>query len=229
MQQKILLLHGALGSKKQLESIKGLLENQYEAYSLNFEGHGSFESEQAYSMDLFTKNIVDFLDHESIEQVNLFGYSMGGYVALNTALHFPDRIGKIITLGTKFDWSLESATQEIKMLNPDIIEAKVPRFAEKLKTEHQPQDWKVVMQKTAGMMKAMADGKKLQNEDFKLITKDVTIGIGNADKMVSVAESEHVVQLLPQASLQVLDGVEHPIDKVDPKVVADYITQSIGE
>ena len=122
MKQKLLLLHGALGSKKQLLPIKTLLEPHFDAYSLDFEGHGDFASDKEYSIVLFTKNVIDYLDKNSIDAINIFGYSMGGYVGLNTALNFPDRINSIVTLGTKFDWSIESASKEIKMLNPEIIE-----------------------------------------------------------------------------------------------------------
>ena len=47
------------------------------------------------------------------------GHSMGGYVALKLALKRPELVDRIITLGTKFNWTPEVAAKEVKMLNPD--------------------------------------------------------------------------------------------------------------
>ena len=111
----------------------------------------------------------------------------------------------------------------VKMLNPQIIEEKVPHFAEKLRQEHHPQDWEEVMNKTANMMLNMAKGAKLTNDDFKKIHQPVVIGIGSLDTMVSYSESEHVSNLLPNSTLIQLEGVKHPIEKVDIDVLVDYI------
>jgi pimeloyl-ACP methyl ester carboxylesterase len=131
MNPSLLLLHGALGSQKQFDPIIPLLEDQFDVHRFDFEGHGENVSDTAYSMKLFSQNVVEYLDKHSIEKTNVFGYSMGGYVALKTALAEPDRIGKIATLGTKFNWSLEAAQREVRMLNPDKIEEKGPPFCSK--------------------------------------------------------------------------------------------------
>lgn len=226
MKEKILLLHGALGSEKQFTSVKALLSERFEVYTLDFEGHGKSISIQEFSIKLFTKNVLEFLERQSIESINIFGYSMGGYVALNTALKHPEKVNKVITLGTKFDWSIESAEKEVNMLNPEKIEEKVPQFADKLKQEHFPQDWKVIVEKTAKMMLGLSTHEKLTPKDFIQIAHKVTIGIGSIDKMVSMEECESVAQFLPNGRLRILEGVEHPIDKINPDILSEYIGKS---
>lgn len=223
MKQKLLLLHGALGSKEQLDPLKAQLEDVYEVHSLTFEGHGGVASSKDFSIALFTRNVIDFLQAHAIDQVTVFGYSMGGYVALNTALKVPEKIRKIITLGTKFDWSLEQAQKEVKMLNPDKIEEKIPHFAQRLQQLHEPLDWKTVMNKTAQMMLAMAKGAKLTDTDFANINVPVTIGRGSLDSMVSQEESEHLAEVLPTAKLITLEGVKHPIETVPIKALVSHI------
>lgn len=164
--KKLILLHGALGTQSHFNELAEELKKTYEVYTLNFDGHGGKESSSDFSIELFTQNLLDFIGDNSLEQASIFGYSMGGYVALNAAIISPKKIGRIITLGTKFDWSLESAEKEVKMLNPTIIEEKIPQFAEKLKKEHQPQDWKLVMTKTAKMMLDMGNGLRIDEKDF---------------------------------------------------------------
>jgi len=223
MQEKLLLLHGALGSKKQLITLKEKLEESFDVYIMNFEGHGGVESSREFSIELFTQNVIDYLHENSINEINIWGYSMGGYVALNTALKFPEKVKKIITLGTKFKWDIESAEKEVKMLNPLIIEDKIPDFAEKLKQEHHPQDWKEIMKKTAKMMLNMAKGDKIIDADFKKINQNVVIGIGSLDNMVSYEESKHVSTLIPNVKLILLEGVKHPFDNIEVDILVNYI------
>ena len=43
---------------------------------------------------------------------------MGGYVALHLALHHPERVQRIVTLGTKFRWDPVTAEREAARLDP---------------------------------------------------------------------------------------------------------------
>ena len=227
MKPKLLLLHGALGSQQQFASLIPALEATHEVHHFNFEGHGGQASDRAFSMELFSQNVLDYLDSKSIETISIFGYSMGGYVALQTALIAPERVKHVITLGTKFNWTLEAAQAEVKMLNPEIVEEKVPRFAEKLKLTHQPQDWKVVMQKTADMMLRMGEGSRLSNDDLGKIDHRVVIGIGLEDQMVTMEESERAARSLGNGQLIKLKQVKHPIESVAPQRLAEFITSHI--
>jgi len=223
MKTDLLLLHGALGSKQQLEPLKELLSDQFNIYSLNFDGHGGNASDNHFSIDLFTDNLIHFLEKNELRDVYIFGYSMGGYVALNAAHQRPDLVQKIVTLGTKFDWSPESAAQEIKMLNPEKIEEKVPQFATRLKELHEPVDWKLVMNKTASLMRDLGEGKGLKDEEVENVKQEVVIGLGDKDKMVGMDESQKVVNLLPNGSFMVLEGVPHPIDMISNDQLVAYI------
>ena len=223
MKTNLILLHGALGTKNQFKALKERLKNSFDVHDFNFEGHGGIRTDKDFSMDLFTDNLIEFLDSKSLDQVNVFGYSMGGYVALNAALRSPSRFRKIMTLASKFNWDPNSAEREVKMLNPDIIEEKVPHFAERLKKEHHPQDWKEVMKKTAAMMINLGNGARLSDDDFRKIEHNVCIGIGDKDRMVSIEESERIAKLIPNSDLVVLAGVEHPIEKVDLELLEKHI------
>ena len=226
MKEKILLLHGALGSKVQFDKIIADLSDKYDTYTLNFEGHGDNQSSANFSMALFSKNVIDFLDDNNLDSINIFGYSMGGYVALNTALHSPYRIKTILTLGTKFNWSLDSAQKQIKMLDPEIIEEKVPHFAKHLESIH-GQSWKEVLGKTANMMLNMGKGNRLEKSDIKKIDHNIVLGLGSLDNMVSEEETINTSSLLQTARMEILDGVKHPIETVSPETIIAFIKKHI--
>ena len=123
---------------------------------MNFSGHGGRAFLGApFSIKLFSEDVLNFMEENKIERANVLGYSMGGYVALNLARHFPGKLLKIITLATKFHWDEATAAREIQMLNPDKIEMKVPGFAEILKNRHSPNDWKEVLRQATSMLVAL--------------------------------------------------------------------------
>lgn len=225
--QTIILLHGALGAKSQLDPIADQLKDLFQVYTMNFEGHGGRPSQNDFSIDLFSRNLIDFMDEKEIESANIFGYSMGGYVALKMALDNPERIDRIITLGTKFDWTPESAAREVKMLNPDKIEEKVPRFAAYLKALHNPLGWKELLHKTAEMMIRLGNGEGLSKADFEKIRNNCEIGVGDSDEMVTRVETEQVANALSNGRFYILENTIHPIDKVDAMLIISKIKSSI--
>ena len=152
---------------------------------------------------------------EGIKKANIFGYSMGGYVGLHLSKNYPGLVNKIFTLGTKFDWTPESSAREVKMLNPEKIEEKVPQFANLLKERHYPIEWKAVLRKTADMMHRLGNGEGLSPDQFSEIRHDVTISVGEEDNMVSIEESKVVSDQLNNGVFKTFASFEHPIEKVN--------------
>ena len=166
----VLLLHGALGSSSQLEPLKQKLEARgKEVFMLNFSGHSGVPSRGSFGIEIFADDVLTFIDKQNLNRVDIFGYSMGGYVAVWLALKHPERVGKIITLGTKFDWSPESAEQEVRKLNAEKIQEKVPAFARILEHRHAPNDWKELLSKTRDMMLSLGNQPLLTEENLKTI------------------------------------------------------------
>lgn len=223
-QPKLLILHGALGSSAQLEPLKNSLKDSFEVHGLNFTGHGgqSFDAND-FSIDGFTQDVLNYLKEHNLDKIDILGYSMGGYVALNLAKKYPNRVGKIFTLATKFAWSAESASQEVKMLEPDLMEEKVPAFAATLKERHAPLDWKLHLKKTRAMMLALGGGAALSTEAFRTITNEVLINVGSKDRMVSQEESEAVAAVLPNGNFELLEGFKHPIEQVDLEILSKKV------
>ena len=226
MKPNLILLHAALGTKDQLEKIKHLLSDDFQTYSFNFSGHGGRPQDHPFSIEGFAQDLIAFMNSEGLEQAHVFGYSMGAYVALQASINYPQRILSITSYGTKFDWNPEAAAKEVKFLNPQITEEKVPHFAQKLAQAHDPGDWKVNMKNTAQMMLDLANGQRLEDDDLRKIITPVSIGIGSEDQMVSLAESSHAAEQLNGALMQ-LEGGVHPIEKNDPQWISNFISKAI--
>jgi pimeloyl-ACP methyl ester carboxylesterase len=219
LMKDLVLLHGAIGAASQLKPLAELLSLNYNVHTLNFEGHGGRGISGNYSIDRFSENLITYLNENQLQKVSIFGYSMGGYVALKTATLYPERIEAIVTLGTKFQWDPETAKKETGMLDPEKIEEKVPRFAQHLSNMHSPLDWKSVLKGTAEMMIELGNGAGLSDNEITSIHIPVLIGIGEQDQMVSIEESKRVADLLPQGKMMVFENFPHPIDKVDLQIL----------
>ncbi|HEU5291326.1 MAG TPA: alpha/beta fold hydrolase [Cyclobacteriaceae bacterium] len=212
----LLILHGALGSASQLDPVKNAFENRV-VHTLNFSGHGGVAFQTDFGIQQFADDAFQYLQRHQLKQVDIFGYSMGGYVALWLAKNYPDRVGKIVTLGTKFDWNEESATKEVKKLNPEKILEKIPAFARILEHRHAPNDWKELLNKTADMMLSLGKKPLLTKEILETINHQTIICLGDQDDMADRSYSEDVAGFLPNGQFRLLENTPHPIEKVDLK------------
>ena len=219
----LLLLHGAIGSAKQFDALLPLLEDSYDLHRINFPGHGGTEMPHApFSIGLFEESVLQYISKNNLQDACVFGYSMGGYVALRLAARNPGLISKIFTLATKFDWTPATAERETSQLNPEKIAAKVPAFAASLQAVHGAQ-WKTVLEKTAIMLLEMGQRPPLGKTELEHIMIPVIISIGELDKMVSLEESRHTTEHLKKGRLLVLPATPHPFEKADMVSLAEKI------
>jgi len=213
--QHLILLHGAIGAKDQLYPLTIPLKHHYTIHTLNFSGHGGNSiPDDRFSIELFAKDVLRYMQQQNIENLSIFGYSMGGYVAMWLAKNYPEKINKLITLATKFYWDEIIATKEIKMLNAEAIEQKIPAFANQLKQRHAPNDWKLVMQKAAEMLMNLGVNNTLKTEEYSSVAPCLLL-LGDCDKMVTLDETVAVYKQLPNAQLGVLPNTPHPIEQVN--------------
>ncbi len=219
----LLLLHGALGSAAQFQPLLRHLPAGWPMHALNFPGHGGQPLQEPFSMPLFSDAVLQFLNAHDLPQVNIFGYSMGGYVALHFAGEHPARVKQVVTLGTKLDWSPEVAAGMTRMFDPAKIEAKVPAFANLLAQAHGPADWKQVCRYTAAFLHELGNSAGLPAEAFERIVCPVTIGWGEQDNVVTAEESCLVAGLIPLGKFRSLQETRHPIEQVDAHRLATFL------
>ncbi|WP_018476286.1 alpha/beta fold hydrolase [Pontibacter roseus] len=223
--QHLLLLHGALGAAATLHPLRNLLEASFTMHTLSFSGHGGQPLDQPFRIEQFAEDVLRYLDQQDLPQVDVFGYSMGGYVALYLALHHPQRIGRIFTLATKFAWSPETAAKEVKMLQPEKVAEKVPQFAATLAERHHPEDWQEVMRHTAEMMRHLGEHPPLTADTLPQVSNPVQVSVGDQDTMVSLEETAWAFRHLPNARLLVLPATRHPLELVDLQRLSHEIRQ----
>jgi len=213
----LVLLHGALGASTQFDALARELQPHFRIHLLHFEGHGSAPPRgRPFRIPFFAENVLEQLDSNGIERALLFGYSMGGYVALHLALEHPSRVPRVATLGTKLRWDRETASREVARLDPDVMRAKVPKFAGVLAARHERAGgWEHVLADTADLLRELGERPLVSDADLARITQPVRIIVGDRDATVGVEESEAASRSLIDGSLTVLADTPHPLEQVD--------------
>jgi pimeloyl-ACP methyl ester carboxylesterase len=227
--ESLLFLHGALGDATQFDDLRARLAGEWHTLALNFPGHGDAPAAGQFSIDAFARAALRFLDEQGVRQpIAVFGYSMGGYVALRMALLAPERLRVVATLGTKFDWTPETAAREAGRLDPERMVERVPAFAEALTQRHRAQDWRDVVRQTADLLRRLGAGEALREADLRRVTCPVRIGLGERDQLVSLEESEQAARWLPNARLERLPDLPHPIEQVPVEALAQWVRSALA-
>lgn len=221
-----MILHGAAGSKERFEKLAESLKDKFDVYRMNFSGHGGEPiPEEPFSTELFAKDVINFLNNNEVRQVNIFGFSMGGFVGLYLASHFPERVLKVFTLGTKFNWTKETVKQQVKLLDPETITEKIPAYAEELKQLHHPNNWIEVIEKTVEMLTEMGKKNPLSDTDLIGLEIPVLIAMGDRDNLVIIEESVFSFRLLIKGQFLVIPNTPHPVHNVDVDILSGQITR----
>jgi len=224
----LILLHGALGSSNSFQSLIPELEKDFNLIVPDLRWHGTRTEEgSGFKMNDLVNDLDEIFQKNNLVNAHVFGFSMGGYVAISLALKRPELFNKIMTLGTKLDWKPEQAQKEINMLNPEKIQEKVPQFAQHLKSQH-GEHWSELCRQTADMMLNLANHPILKTNTIDELEAQIRLGLGDQDHMVSLDETITFFKALQNGELQVFPKTGHPIEKVDTKFLAQSIKDFIS-
>jgi pimeloyl-ACP methyl ester carboxylesterase len=225
---RVLLLHGGLGAGDQMAPLADLVAPSLTPAVLDLPGHGAAALDGPFDLATMTARVIAELDHAQQGPVGIFGYSMGGYVALETARRRPDLVRAIVTFATKFAWTPEAAARESRFLDAAKIRAKVPYFADELERRHTALGWEQVLAHTAAMMAALGAAPVLTTEALQGVACPVRMLVGDRDGTVSVEESLAASRAVQNGELEVLPGVAHPFEKAPLDCIARSLTEVLA-
>lgn len=221
---KLLLLHGALGASVDFEPFLPHFPAEWEVHRLDFLNHGQGAfTDDPLSIPAFGGQLIEYLDVHQLTDVNIFGYSMGGYVASWLARREPERIRAIYTLGTKFIWTAESAAAEASKLDARMLLNKVPTFAENLREKHKAIDWQLLLAQTAVLMQGLGTQPALSLADYAQIQVPIMVARGELDKMVAEEEQLTVFNALKFGFTETLPQTPHPLQQIAPQLLAEKL------
>ena len=97
----VILLHGWLGSWGLWQETMAYLGAFYRTYALDFWGFGeSGKKRETYAVSDFVSLVDQFMEQLGIIHAPLVGHSMGGTVSLSVAIKYPERVSKVVVVGS---------------------------------------------------------------------------------------------------------------------------------
>ena len=100
----VLVLHGGLGVIEDMQhQIRALARERF-VVAVDSRGHGrSTDSDAPLSYAAMADDMLKVLDALKIDRADVVGWSDGGIIALDLAMHHPDRVRRIVAIGANFD------------------------------------------------------------------------------------------------------------------------------
>lgn len=224
--KQLVLIHGALGNQDEFQSVMPYLENQFDVHLYEIPGHGSRKQElEHFDLQTITSDLNGFLSE--IGKSYIFGFSLGGYLALHLATIKSENILGIVTLGTKFRWSPEIAQREIQSLDFQFLKEKAPPFFEYLIQLH-GSHLEQLLRSTARFMTKLGENPVLNPTSVEHIAIPIHITRGGKDKMVSLEESLEISSALFSSNYFEVPSFIHPLGFIKPKHLAQHIIVQIN-
>jgi pimeloyl-ACP methyl ester carboxylesterase len=224
----VLVVHGALGSGVQMQPVvDALVECRRFARVLTVElpGHGNTPADAGFGMAAFTTALADAIRGAGLVRPAVFGYSMGGYVALLLEAQAPGTLGGLVTLGTMLHWTPDVAARAAARLDPALMRAKVPAFADALEARHRGAGgWERVLTETAALLTALGAAPPLTDDALRAVACPVHLLVGSKDDTVTFEETTRAASQMPHARASLLDDVPHPIERVPAHLVVRAMT-----
>lgn len=92
----VILLHGLFGSADNWHSIAVRLTESFHVFTVDQRNHGQSPHSEEMSFMLMAEDVNEFMSAHAIESAFIIGHSMGGKTAMQFALQFPQRVGKLV-------------------------------------------------------------------------------------------------------------------------------------
>lgn len=101
----VLLIHGSgpgVSSWANWNKVFVPLSQNRRVLGIDMRGFGYTDrpDDHVYNMDMWTEQAIAFMDAMGIEQTDLVGNSFGGALALSMAINHPDRVRKLVLMGS---------------------------------------------------------------------------------------------------------------------------------
>ena len=239
--EPLVLLHGGLGSIDMLGENLSVLAQTRRVIGVDLQAHGrTADIDRPLEFEYLADDISQLIDQLGLNQADVMGYSLGGLVALNTAIYHPKRVRKLITVSVPFKRSgwYPEVLEGMSGVNAAAAEAMKPSPIYQLYSQIAPRpgDFPVLLTKVGELLGADYDW----TTEVKRLTMPVLLVYGDADSIPAHHMAEFYSLLggsqkdagwdhahMPQSQLAILPGTTHYnsfASPLLPAVVTPFLT-----
>lgn len=117
----LIILHGLFGSLDNWMTLAKKWSNNFEVWLIDQRNHGKSPHNEEHSYSLMAKDLHHFMEKNKIESAHILGHSMGGKTAMEFAIHFPEKVKKLIVVDIApvayqvHHWSIIKALKSVNL------------------------------------------------------------------------------------------------------------------
>ncbi len=220
----LLVLHGALGSTElETDRLIRLWEKGFRVVGMDMPGHGRSAAlaDPAPTWRPYVDAAVAVLDSVEGGPAAVFGFSMGGGVALGLAAARPDRVSRLAVHGVNVQWDRAEVDAMVGPMDAETMAASHPFWARRLAEVHGADRWQALVRQVVAFTRGLP-GAPMTDAELARVVAPTLVSAGDRDRYFDVRHAVGLWRALPDARLQVVPGLDHPIQGVDvPRFSAD--------
>jgi pimeloyl-ACP methyl ester carboxylesterase len=182
--EPLILLHGGIGAGEMFAPIVAGLTEGRRVITVDLQGHGgTADVDRPLRPEDMADDIAALLDHLGLEQIDLMGYSLGGIVALRTAIQHPERVRRLVlvSVGFRRDGSHPEVVQAMDQMSAAAAEPmrQSPLYEQFARLAPRVEDWPVLIGKISDALKIDYDW----TADVDRITARTLLVFADADSI----------------------------------------------
>ncbi len=213
----LVLLHGAAGcTQMELEPMAHRLSKYYKVYALDFAAHGRSDAfaDEPFAPALFIDNVRALFDHFQLSSANLFGFSLGGFIALSYAFNHPARVRKLAVHATHIFWDPALVETMLTRVDHENIRKVSPELVRYLGQMHGDDNWVSLFDRTKDYTENIINFRK-QYEDVKRVDTHTLVSAVDEDDLFSVDSPVQLHTTLQHSNLAIIPGKRHAPQNVN--------------
>lgn len=223
--EPVILLHGGLGNSDHFAFQLPALTDKFQVIVVDSRGQGrSTLTKTKLTYHAMAEDVVAVMDTLGITRAHLAGWSDGGAIALDLAIHHPERVQRVFVIGTNYD---AKGNKPRTKTSPTFA-----KYAAKCRKDHakltsKPKTFDAAIDALLPIWRAPAAFTKAQLESIKAPT---LVTLGDHDEIIELAQVKEMATLIPKGSLKVFADASHFAMWQDPtsvnKALVEFLTKS---
>ena len=212
----LILIHGAGGSRLHWPTEIRRMESEL-VYSLDLPGHGQSPGEGESTIGGYSKHVCDWMYALDIERAVLVGHSMGGAISLKIALDIQDRAAGLVLVGTGGRLRVHPVILELTANPKKLSEAVDLVNSYAFSPQAPPRMVELARAQLAETRPEVLHGDFKACDAFDVLKRLGEISVptqvicGDDDKLTPVKYSYFMLEAIPGACIETVEGAGHMV------------------
>ena len=178
----LILLHGAFGSVEMFGPNLAALASGRQVIGVDLQSHGRTPAvDRPMRFETMADDVAALIGHLGYEQADVMGFSLGGGVALRTAIQHPSSVRKLVLVSWPFKrdgWHPEMVTG-FDQMGPEIAGPmmQTPMYEVYREIAPRVEDWPILVAQVTGLVKLDYDWSAEVHD----LSMPVMVVVGDAD------------------------------------------------